>query len=165
MIRTEITDNGKRVNKVLVDYIANVADMRPVYRKFLPLYRKTVAAWMNAQRTPEGEKYAPLSDKYKKRKLKLYGQKPILQASGKMINDIKSGRGDWFQKITKKTMVFGLKGSKKYPALNYGSNKINLPERRFLTDKEGNLPKRGQVILLRLLQLDAREKIKKTERV
>ena len=138
----------RRMHNTFQKWSDRVGDVSGAFEKFVPYFQDSREKWIMAGRTVDGKKFAPLSPAYKARKIKKWGRKAILVASGKMLGALTGGPG-WSHKISKKTLDIELN-------IHYASyhqdGTSKMPQRNFFMTKEGTLNKLDYAQLLQLVE-------------
>lgn len=98
-----VQTNLLRLQQNFARWSEKVGDLEPAFKLFIPQFQKSRTGWIMAGRSVEGQRHAALSPAYKLQKDRLYGPRPILVASGRMLNAIKGGEG-WKQRVTSKEL-------------------------------------------------------------
>jgi hypothetical protein len=96
-----------RLHNTFHKWSEDIGDISKALEAFVPYFQESREGWILAGRTIDGKKFAPLSSPYKERKLKKWGPKPILVASGRMLGAVKGGPG-WKHKVTAKELQIEL---------------------------------------------------------
>lgn len=133
-----IQSNITRLEQNFIRWSEKVPDMTDAFNKFIPQFQKTRGAWIKAGRTVDGDRYAPLTERYKIRKQKLYGNKPILIASGRLYNAVtgnsKMGMG-WRQEVKPKSLEIEIN----LPYASYPQDMTRGKQRNYFLTKRGTL--------------------------
>ena len=117
--------------KALKKAVKDTDDLSPVLREHATRFLKSRNFIFDKNRVGTGQ-YAPLSEKYAKRKKRVKGFiHPILFYGGKLKKSITKKGGNNILNISKKSLIIGSK-LKYARAHQLGSNKTNLPQREFL---------------------------------
>jgi hypothetical protein len=146
--KTSAEDIFNRMHNTFHKWSEEIGDISKAFEKFVPYFQESREGWLLAGRTVDGKRFAPLSPLYAARKLRKYGPKPILVASGKMLAALKGGPG-WSHKISAKELQIDLD----IPYASYhqdGTSKM--PQRNFFMTKEGTLNKLDYAQLLQLIE-------------
>ncbi|MBI2301790.1 MAG: phage virion morphogenesis protein [Armatimonadetes bacterium] len=82
-------DGRVELDRTLHGYVARVEDWKPFFRSLAADFREMERERFAAQGAFEGEDaWAPLDETYRSHKERVYGQKPILQATGAMFEAV-----------------------------------------------------------------------------
>lgn len=88
-------------------------NFKPVFEKIADDFRKTQSAVFRAQGSFEGRSgWVALSPAYKLQKAKLYGGKPILQATGKLKTSFTRKGGNHISQISNDRLILGSRDPK-----------------------------------------------------
>jgi len=137
-----------RLHNTFHKWSEDIGDISKALEAFVPYFQESREGWILAGRTIDGKKFAPLSSPYKERKLKKWGPKPILVASGRMLGAVKGGPG-WKHKVTAKELQIEL--DIPYASYHqYGTSKM--AQRNFFMTKDGTLNKLDYAQLLQLIE-------------
>lgn len=100
-------------------------DLKPLFKRLRRTILNIIDDNFDTEGSASGEKWQELSEKYNKRKIKLYGVgKKILEASGDL-------RKSFTSKIDKTSLTIGT--TKEYAAIhNFGMDEKNMPQREFM---------------------------------
>lgn len=108
-----------RVNGIqdLVNNLESIAkgfkDFKPVFEKIADDFRKTQSAVFRSEGSYEGRsKWVALSPEYRLQKAKLYGGKPILQATGALKTSFTKKGGNHISQISNDRMILGSRDPK-----------------------------------------------------
>jgi hypothetical protein len=143
-----LDSNITRLQQNFVEWVNKLGDMRPAFKLFIPEFRESREGWISAGRTVDGLRFVPLSPLYADAKMKKYGRRPILVASGRLLKAIVGGPG-WTQAIGMKSLELGL-------TLDYASylqdGTRKMPQRNFWITTKGTLTKMDYAQLLQAME-------------
>lgn len=146
-----IQSNISRLEQNFIRWSEKVKDMSPAFYKFIPQFQKSRGGWIKAQRTVDGESYSPLSPKYSIRKQRIYGNKPILIATGKLYYAVtgnsKFGAG-WRQEVKPKSLYMEVN----LPYASYPQDMTRGKQRNYFLTKNGTLTKMDFAQLIQALE-------------
>ena len=148
MIKLNIDHNLLRLQQNFIKFASVVMDLKPAFKKFVPEFQKSRVGWIYAGRDVDGQKHKPLNRLYRIRKQKLYGNQPILIASGKLIRAVRGGSG-WIEKVEKKSLTMGID----LPYASYhqdGTRKMS--QRAYFLTKKGTLNKMDYAQLIQAVE-------------
>lgn len=148
MYEVFLDTNILRLQSNFIKWADEIGDMSDAYKTFVPSFQRSREGWIYAGRTVDGKKFAPLSPRYAITKNLLYGNQPILIASGKMINAIRGHQG-WKQRITKDNLFMEID----LPYASYhqdGTSKM--PQRNYFLTKNGTLNKMDYAQLMQAME-------------
>jgi len=146
--KTTAEEAFSRMHNTFHKWSDEIGDISKAFEKFVPYFQESREAWIMSGRTVDGKKFAPLSPSYKARKIKKWGRKPILVASGRMLGALTGGPG-WKHKISKKELRIDLD----IPYASYHQEGTpKMPQRNFFMTKEGTLNKLDYAQLLQLIE-------------
>jgi hypothetical protein len=135
-----------RAKKTFVKLAEKIKDLTPIWSKFTDYYQNEIipAAWSTKGAIMEGERWKPLTEKYRKWKQKKYPGKPLLVLTNKLFSAAQGGSG-WYQKLKKRSMEMGVQGSLYF---YYVSERKKNPRKYFYTS-DGSLPNRAWAWLIK----------------
>jgi len=149
-----LDSNITRLQQNYMEWVDKLGDMRPAFKLFIPEFKESREGWIRSGRTVDGLKFAPLSPLYADAKMRKYGRRLILVASGRLLKATQGGPG-WKQAIGMKSLELGL-------TLNYASylqdgttlkdGTTKMPQRNFWITKNGTLTKMDYAQLLQAME-------------
>jgi hypothetical protein len=143
-----LENNIARLQQNFIYWSDQIADLRPAFKLFIPEFQNSRYGWILAGRTVDGVRFSPLTPRYSIVKNKIWGRKPILVASGKLLNAVRGG-GGWTQSMTKKELTMGIN----LPYASYhqdGTSKM--AQRNYFLTKSGTLNKMDYAQLLQAME-------------
>lgn len=145
--------NLLRLHSNFVRWASQVDNMKPAFEKFIPQFQKSRVGWIYAGRNVDGDRKAPLTAAYKIQKERMYGNQPILIASGVLINAIRGGQG-WKQKVSKKELFMEI--DLPYASFHQdGTRKMS--QRNYFLTKHGTLNKMDYAQLMQAMEGEIQE--------
>lgn len=145
-----ITSNYEKTDKLLRAFSSKVQDISPVLKEFAEIYKDEIKTNFDKEGLLTNfAKWEQLKEPYKTRKEKTFPGAKILQRSGKLLNAA-TGGNNYSQSIGK--MSLEMKVDLVYAnTMQFGSSKRNIAARPFFFTKDGKMPARATVELLRML--------------
>lgn len=97
-------DNDKRFQRAINNATRKVSDLRFAFKEIARDWRKS----NQAQFTLRGSGlYPPLNSQYEERKKRIYGNQPIMVASGNLRDSLTKAGGDHIEVVKKDSLTFG----------------------------------------------------------
>jgi phage gpG-like protein len=139
-----------RAKKKFQKLLSTTKNMKPVWKIFLSWYRDDfIPDVFNSRGKALGKTWAVYTPSYRAWRKKNAGGKGKLRLSDRLF-DASQGKRESFEKMKKKSLVFGIDNSVKYASAHqYGSPKQGIPARPYFVKENGDLPPRAWAFLVR----------------
>jgi len=147
MTEFNVQTNLLRVQQNFIRWSEKIEDLSPAFEMFIPQFQKSREGWILAGRNVEGKQHPALTERYAVRKQQLYGNRPILVASGKLLGAIRGGSG-WKQRVTKKSLTMEID----LPYASYPQDMTRGKQRNYWLTKNGTLTMMDYAQLIQALE-------------
>lgn len=129
-IKIESSFDGQRIAKEIRDFAKKTKDLRPAWRKLVPILAEMVRGNIEGKGSPIGVSWAPLSPHTKARKARLGQGRAALVQTGRLLATVsKASKGR--RSLGRSRVKFGPR--EKYAFVqHFGSKSKNIPARPYL---------------------------------